>query len=94
MALQVLIYQCLAFLKNLVHDNNEFFYGSTAALLVHSSSELGTKGAAQDIIFLANNLGCAFLGKPLVEATSTLKNFLTWQKVLQIPLEDVCIDLC
>lgn len=84
----------LRFFEELGHDNNEFFYGSTAALLVHSSSELGTKGAAQDIIFLANNLGCTFLGKPLVEATSTLKNFLTWQKVLQIPLEDVCIDLC
>jgi len=84
----------LSFFEELGPDNEEFFYGSTAALLVHSNSELGTKRAAQDIMFLANNLGCAFIGKPLVEATSTLKNFLTWQKTLQMPLEDICFDLC
>lgn len=84
----------LSFFEELDPNNKELFYGSIAALLVHSNSELGTKGAAQDIVFLANNLGCAFLGKPLVEATSTLKNFLTWQKALQIPLEDICFDLC
>lgn len=84
----------LSFFEELGSKNEEFFYGSIAALLVHSNSELGTKGAAQDIIFLANNLGCAFLGKPLVEATSNMKNFLTWQKALQIPLEDICFDLC
>lgn len=84
----------LSFFEELEPYNKEFFYGSIAALLVHSNSELGTKGAAQDIIFLANNLGCAFLGKPLVEATSTLKNFSTWQKALEMPLEDICFDLC
>jgi multimeric flavodoxin WrbA len=84
----------LSFFEELGPYNKEFFYGSIAALLVHSNSELGTKGVAQDIIFLANSLGCAFLGKPLVEATSTLKNFLTWQKALEMPLEDICFDLC
>lgn len=84
----------LSFFEELRQDDEEFFYGSTAALLIHSSSELGTKGAAQDIIFLANSLGCAFLGKPLVEATYSLKNFLTWQKSLEMPLEDICFDLC
>lgn len=84
----------LKFFEEIIQTDKEFFSGSTAALLIHSNSELGTKGAAQDIVFLANNLGCTFLGKPLVEATSSLKNFLTWQKTLQMPLEDICIDLC
>jgi multimeric flavodoxin WrbA len=84
----------LNFFEELKNKDKNFFLGSIATLLIHSNSELGTKGSAQDIIFLANNLGCAFIGKPLVEATSSLKNFLTWQKVLQFSLEEVCSDLC
>lgn len=84
----------LNFFEKLKYEDEKLFHGSTAALLVHSNTELGTKGAAQDVIFLSNNLGCSFIGKPLVEATSSLRNFLTWQKNIQLPLEEVCIDLC
>lgn len=84
----------LKFFEKLKDEENDFFYGSTGALLIHSSSELGTKGTAQDIIFLANSLGCNFIGKSLVEATSSLRNFLTWQKVIPLTLEEICIDLC
>jgi multimeric flavodoxin WrbA len=68
--------------------------GSSAALLVHSESELFTKSAAQNIVFLANRLGCRFPGSPLVEATAGLKNFLTWRKKLGESLEEVCSSLC
>ena len=68
--------------------------GCSAALFIHSSSELYTKSAAQNIIFLANSLGCRFPGNPVIEATADLNNFLTWQKKLKIPLEEVCSSLC
>jgi multimeric flavodoxin WrbA len=83
----------LNFFNNLDSKSSNIFQGSTAALLIHSNSELGTKRAAQDIIFMANNLGCNFIGHPLVEATVNLKNFLTWQKSLRLPLEEICINL-
>lgn len=68
--------------------------GSSAALLIHSNSELYTKSTAQNIIFLLNQLGCRFIGHPMVEATHSLSNFLTWQKTLNMPLEDICLEMC
>lgn len=85
--------QMLKFFDSLKDEGNDVFYNSTAALIVHSSSELGTKGSAQDIVFIANNMGCDFIGHPLIEATNSLKNFLTWQKTLQMPLKDIAVHL-
>lgn len=82
------------FLSQLYKKGMDSLSGSTAMVLVHSPSDLGTKRAAQDLIFLANNLGCSFIGHPLVEATNSLKNFLTWQKTINIPLEDLCLKMC
>lgn len=67
---------------------------SLGCVLIHSSSELGTKRFAQDIIFTANSLGCTFIGQPVIEATVNLKNFLTWQKTLHMPLEKICLEQC
>jgi multimeric flavodoxin WrbA len=69
-------------------------YGSTAAILIHSNSELYTKTIAQDIIFRCNLLGCRFPGRPIVEATGSLRNLLTMQKVIKKPLEEVCYICC
>lgn len=68
--------------------------GSSAVLLVHSSSELYTKSTAAFIIFLLNGLGCRFLGHPVVEATASLSNFSTWRNVTEAPLDDICMELC
>lgn len=67
---------------------------STGAVIVHSFSELYTKSAASHITFLANRLGCCFIGHPVVEATSSLSNFLTWQKSLDMSLQDICLTQC
>lgn len=67
---------------------------STGAILIHSYNDLYTKTVSQDIIFHANLLGCSFPGRPIVEATGSLKNFLTMQKVIDLPLEEVCISCC
>jgi multimeric flavodoxin WrbA len=83
----------LNFLKDVSCTDKNVFENSTGTLLISSNSELGTKRFSQDIIFLANNLGCNFLGHPIIEATASLKNFLNWQKTLDISLEEICFDL-
>ena len=67
---------------------------SEGAVLIHSNYYMFTKTVAQSIIFLANNLGCSFIGRPLVEATGNLENFITMEKVYNIPLEDICLYQC
>lgn len=49
--------------------------GCTAALVVTGQGELYTKDVARDLVLSANMAGCAFLGRPLVEATGSLRNF-------------------
>ena len=85
----------LEFFKKL-YSSKDFnvMKGSSAIILVHSSCEFGTKDMAQNLVFLANNLGCSFMGQPLVEATASLSNFKTWQKTLNLTLEEVCYSLC
>ncbi|MGH4121647.1 MAG: flavodoxin family protein [Clostridium sp.] len=84
----------LQFFSKLYEKGNDCLLGSVAAVLVHSSTEHGTKRTSQDIIYLANNLGCCFIGHSVVEATSSLRNFLTWQKILNLPFEEICLNLC
>ncbi|WBW95986.1 flavodoxin family protein [Oceanirhabdus sp. W0125-5] len=89
-------YDCemILFLKKL-DEHNISFKGSVCSLLIHSKSEFYTKRAAQDITFLINNMGGAFIGHPLIEATSTLNNFLTWQKVYpDQSLKEICLSIC
>jgi multimeric flavodoxin WrbA len=84
----------LKFLSELSDNSSDPLSGSTAALLITSPNELHTKNAAQTLIFLANQLGCRFIGHPLVEATHSLDNLLTWQKSLNMPVGDILIELC
>lgn len=81
-------------LNELCERGENALSGSNGAVLVHSNNDLYTKTMAQNIIFVANQLGCRFPGRPLVEAIGSLKNFLTFQKVSKNPLIDVCIDSC
>jgi NADPH-dependent FMN reductase len=80
----------LEFFTKLMRKGKRSLEGSVGAVLLHSETEYGTKRTAQDIIFLANSLGCSFIGHPLVEAISTLGNFFTWQKTLDLSLEEIC----
>jgi len=67
---------------------------SSGVILIHSYNELYTKTINQDIIFRTNLLGLSFPGRPMVEATGSLSNFLTMQKVVDEPLDIVCIESC
>ena len=49
--------------------------GCTAGLIVTGQSELYTKSIARTLALSANMAGCAFIGRPLVEATGSLRNF-------------------
>jgi len=81
-------------LTEIFNRGKQALSGSVGGVLVHSNTELYTKTVAQNIIFLTNQLGLSFPGRPLVEATGSLRNFLTMQKVSKKPLTDVCIESC
>ncbi|MCL2496837.1 MAG: NAD(P)H-dependent oxidoreductase, partial [Clostridiales bacterium] len=49
--------------------------GCVGAVLVDGAQELYTKSFARELVFSANLAGCAFIGRPLVEATGSLQNF-------------------
>lgn len=85
---------CLPLYEWLSGLKNKDFTGSSAVLMVHSENEWFTKKMVQDVIFLLNHWGCHFMGRPFVEATANLKNFLTLQKVHPGTLEEVCLYAC
>ncbi|WP_330390674.1 NAD(P)H-dependent oxidoreductase [Caminicella sporogenes] len=68
--------------------------GSSGFILIHSPLEFYTKSMAQNIIFIANQMGCRFPGHPVIECIEDLKNFRTWEKKLKIPLKNICNKLC
>ncbi len=62
--------------------------GSVGGIIVDGSSELYTKALARRMAFSANNAGCTFPGKPLVEATGSLGNFHVLSKIRGVePIE-------
>ena len=56
-------------------SNPDCLEGSVGGIIVDGQSELFTKALARRLAFSANAAGCAFPGKPLVEATGDLGNF-------------------
>lgn len=79
-------------LTELNNRGEDTLEGAIAGVLIHSPNDLYTKTVAQNTILHLNSLGCRFPGRPLVEATGSLRNFLTLQKVIKKPLEDVAIE--
>lgn len=67
---------------------------SSGIVLIHSNYQMFTKTYAQSIIYKSNLLGCRFIGRPMVEATGNLDNFIALKKVYNMPLEEICFKLC
>ncbi len=65
------------------------FTNAIAALIVVSGDECFTKSYAKKFIFVANQMGCEFIGHPLVERVKNHQNFKTWAKVIDEPLETI-----
>ena len=57
--------------------------GCVGAVLIDADSELYTKAVGRELVFAANQSGCVFPGKPLVEGTASLDNFLVQARNLQ-----------
>lgn len=55
--------------------------GCRGGVLVDGQGEFFTKKIGRELIFFANQAGCLFPGKPLVEATGSLYNFNTQAKI-------------
>ena len=70
------------FLKKLRMDIN-LLKNSVGGIIVDGESELFTKSIAREFAFTANQAGCTFPGKPLVEATASLQNFNIQAKILE-----------
>ena len=84
----------LVLMKHLFDKGIDSLFGSKAGILIYSKNEMYTKSMARDLIFWANQLGCSFPGHPLVEATGSYSNLLTWQKQYELSLEEICWMLC
>ena len=58
-----------------LNKNTTELDGCVGAVLMDGEGELYTKELSRMLVFSANNAGCLFLGKALVEATGSLSNF-------------------
>ena len=64
-------YDLLAFLRT--HPG--CLSGSVGGVIADGTGDLYTKSAARELVLAASLAGCAFPGRPLVEATGSLRNF-------------------
>lgn len=72
----------------------KFFENSVGSIIINSNNELFTRDVARKIIFYSNMAGCMFPGRPLSEATGSLKNYNTYKKINDADLMDICLDDC
>lgn len=71
----------------------DFMKGSLGGIIINSHNELFSRSIARKTIFYANMAACMFPGKPLCEATASLRNFSTRQKASpeNTSLEDILL---
>ena len=65
-------YELLAWLRG----GGQVLAGATAGMIIDAESEFYTKATARELAVAANRAGCAFVGRPLVEGTASLDNYL------------------
>ena len=65
-------YELIAWLRS----GKQVLSGALAGMVIDAGSELYTKAAARELAVAASMAGCAFVGRPLVEGTASLDNFL------------------
>lgn len=62
------------FLK-ILRTHMDHLEGSVGGVIVDGESELYTKSLAREFMFTANQAGCSFPGRAMVEGTASLQNF-------------------
>lgn len=75
-----------------LRTSQDLMRGCVGALIVDGAGELYTKSTASQLVFAANGCGCAFIGRPLVEATGSLLNFAVTARNLGTDLMDACLQ--
>ncbi len=76
------LYRCIGWLRE--HTNG--LQGTVAGILIDGEGEFYTKAVGRSLAMAANGAGCTFLGRPLVEGTSSLHNFRVLSKVGNVSL--------
>lgn len=66
---------CYYQLLSQMRQNTKVLEGCIGAIIMAGVGELYTKAVAQELALAANMAGCAFIGRPLVERTGSLRNF-------------------
>ncbi|ABR47846.1 NADPH-dependent FMN reductase [Alkaliphilus metalliredigens QYMF] len=82
----------LEMLTTLKRRGDDSLLGAQAALIISSDTEYYTRSMTKTILFLANQMGCRFMGHPLVEVIGGFQNFMTWQKALDLSLEEIALE--
>lgn len=65
-------YEVLAWLRS----GERVLSGALGGMIIDADSEFYTKAAARELAVAANEAGCAMVGRPLVEGTASLDNYL------------------
>ncbi len=81
-------------LEKIRMSGENFMENSVGSIIVNSSNELFSRDIARKTILYANMAGCMFPGRPLSEATGSLKNLKTRKKITDLSLEEVCLHEC
>lgn len=71
---------------NMLHNllsNMSSMQGCIGSVLINSENELFSREVARKTILYSNMAGCMFPGRPLCEATGSLKNLSTYKKNLK-----------
>lgn len=74
-----------------IRGDCSLFEDCVGAVIVDGAGELYTKSVARELVLAANLSGCAFPGRPLVEATGSLENFRVLSRVHQMSLSETYI---
>lgn len=80
----------------------QLFEGAVGGVIVDGVHEIYTKSTARDLVFAANQAGCAFPGKSLVEATGSLQNFriqarnrgVDWTEAYRLAVKELAENIC
>lgn len=81
-------------LEKIRMSGEKFMENSAGSIIINSSNELFSRDIARKTILYANMAGCMFPGRPLSEATGSLKNLNTRKKMTDLSLEEVCLQEC
>lgn len=80
-------------LEKIKSTKNDFLEHSYGSVIINSDNELYSRDIARKIILYCNMAGCMFPGRPISEATGSLKNFSTQKKRSpNLSLEEICLE--